>query len=36
VALIDRMGFQVSRTRITDGRCPECGAKVPGVWRKGA
>ncbi|MDQ1334063.1 MAG: pyruvate formate lyase activating enzyme [Thermodesulfobacteriota bacterium] len=33
--LIDRIGFQVNRNRIMDGRCPECGARVPGVWRQG-
>jgi pyruvate formate lyase activating enzyme len=32
--LIDRMGFQVNRNRIVDGGCPECGAQVPGVWRR--
>jgi len=31
--LIDRLGFHVSQNRIMDGRCPECGTGVPGVWR---
>jgi len=35
VLLIDRRGFQVNRNRITDGRCPECGAAVPGIWHRG-
>jgi pyruvate formate lyase activating enzyme len=33
-SLIDRMGFQVNRNRIVDGQCPECGAAVPGIWRR--
>ncbi|MCF8143789.1 MAG: AmmeMemoRadiSam system radical SAM enzyme [Deltaproteobacteria bacterium] len=34
--LIDRMGFQVNRNRIPEGRCPECGTRIPGIWRKDA
>jgi len=34
--LIDRVGFHVSRNRIMEGRCPECGAGVPGIWLQGA
>jgi pyruvate formate lyase activating enzyme len=30
--LIDRVGFQVGRNRLTDGRCPVCGETVPGIW----
>lgn len=30
--LIDRYGFTVHRNAIKDGRCPECGAEIPGVW----
>jgi len=30
--LIDRWGFYVQKNRITDGRCPQCGAGVEGVW----
>ncbi|OQX66190.1 MAG: AmmeMemoRadiSam system radical SAM enzyme [Desulfococcus sp. 4484_242] len=33
--LIERLGFRVNRNRIADGRCPECGATVPGVWLTG-
>jgi pyruvate formate lyase activating enzyme len=32
--LIDRVGFQVARNRINDGRCPACGEAVPGIWRE--
>jgi len=32
-AVVERRGFRVLRNRLTeDGRCPECGAQVPGVW----
>jgi pyruvate formate lyase activating enzyme len=34
--LIDRMGFQVNQNRIPEGRCPECGTWIPGIWRKDA
>jgi len=34
--LIDRMGFQVNQNRIPKGRCPECGTRIPGIWRKDA
>jgi pyruvate formate lyase activating enzyme len=31
--LIERMGFQVLRNRVpSDGVCPECGNRIPGVW----
>jgi pyruvate formate lyase activating enzyme len=30
--LIDRIGFSVRRNRIENGRCPECGAEIPGRW----
>ncbi len=31
--LVERWGYRVSGQRITrDGRCPECGASVPGMW----
>jgi len=33
-AVVERRGFQVLRNRLTEeGRCPDCGASVPGVWR---
>jgi len=30
--LIDRWGFYVQKNRITDGRCPQCGGEIEGVW----
>ena len=30
--LIDRFGFSIAQGRIKEGHCPECNAKVPGVW----
>jgi pyruvate formate lyase activating enzyme len=30
--LIDRWGFYVRDNRIKNGKCPECGAAVDGVW----
>jgi len=33
--LIRRIGFQVRQNRIQDGRCPACGAQIPGVWGSG-
>ena len=31
--LVERMGFRVGRNRITaEGRCPDCGRAIPGVW----
>ncbi len=33
-AVVERRGFRVLRNRLTeDGRCPDCRAPVPGVWR---
>jgi len=32
-ALIERSGYRVRRYRLTpDGRCPSCGASIPGRW----
>ncbi len=32
--LIERFGFRVLRTRLgAEGRCPDCGMILPGVWR---
>lgn len=31
--LIHRIGYQVRQNRIHAGCCPECGLKVPGVWK---
>jgi len=30
--LIERYGFRVLSNRLKDGRCPQCGIKIPGVW----
>jgi pyruvate formate lyase activating enzyme len=30
--LIRRLGFQIVSNRIKDGKCPECGTSIPGVW----
>jgi len=30
--LVDRSGFIVSENRIKDGKCPNCGLEIEGVW----
>lgn len=30
--VIKRVGFRVATNRIKDGKCPECGTAIPGVW----
>ena len=30
--LIRRFGFQIIENRLKEGRCPECGAEIDGVW----
>jgi pyruvate formate lyase activating enzyme len=30
--LIDRWGFTVNANRIQDGKCPDCGAEIEGIW----
>ncbi len=32
--LIRRIGYKVLFNRIKDGRCPFCGQRIPGLWRK--
>lgn len=32
LVLIERLGFRVMRNSITDGRCPQCGSAISGVW----
>jgi pyruvate formate lyase activating enzyme len=33
--LIERTGYVIHRYEITaDGKCPKCGAQVPGIWTK--
>ncbi|WP_319523646.1 AmmeMemoRadiSam system radical SAM enzyme [Breoghania sp.] len=31
--LIERSGFTIRQNRIVDGACPECGARIDGVWQ---
>ncbi len=30
--LIDRWGFTVNENRLQDGKCPDCGAEIDGIW----
>jgi pyruvate formate lyase activating enzyme len=30
--LIDRVGFSIRANRIADGKCPDCGWEIEGVW----
>ncbi len=30
--VVERSGFRVTEARIRGGRCPDCGAVVPGIW----
>ena len=30
--LIKRVGFRIKFNRIADGKCPDCGTAIPGVW----
>ncbi|GAB4277738.1 MAG: AmmeMemoRadiSam system radical SAM enzyme [Candidatus Rifleibacteriota bacterium] len=30
--VIERLGFQVLRSVLTKGKCPDCGYQIPGVW----
>jgi len=31
--LIVRVGYQLQKNIIKDGKCPKCNTKIPGVWR---
>jgi pyruvate formate lyase activating enzyme len=31
--LIERRGYEVTRYRVKDGKCPHCGANIDGVWQ---
>lgn len=33
ILLINRIGFNVSDIIIRNGKCPECGAEISGVWK---
>jgi pyruvate formate lyase activating enzyme len=30
--LIKRTHFELSENRVKDGRCPDCGSRIPGIW----
>ncbi|MEM4347028.1 MAG: AmmeMemoRadiSam system radical SAM enzyme [Candidatus Altiarchaeota archaeon] len=30
--LIERIGYKIKRNDIIDGKCKNCGAKIPGIW----
>ncbi|MHC4442529.1 MAG: AmmeMemoRadiSam system radical SAM enzyme [Planctomycetota bacterium] len=30
--LISRYGYRITSNKITDGKCPKCKTKIPGVW----
>ena len=30
--LIKRVGYRIRFNHITDGKCPNCGTAIPGVW----
>jgi pyruvate formate lyase activating enzyme len=30
--IIERLGFTVNSNRIREGKCPDCGAVVEGIW----
>ena len=32
-ALIERDWHAIARLRLVDGRCPQCTAELPGIWR---
>ncbi len=32
ILLIERYGFKVLKNHLQDGNCPNCKAKIPGVW----
>jgi len=32
--IISRFGFIVAANRLVDGRCPNCGREIPGVWKQ--
>lgn len=32
LVLIERLGYRVMKNSITDGRCPQCGSAISGVW----
>ena len=35
-AVITRLGFKLINNYLKNGRCPHCGASIPGIWSRGA
>ncbi len=33
VLLIERSGYTILQNRLKDGRCPDCGKEIYGVWK---
>ncbi len=31
--LVERIGFTIKSMHITNGKCPYCGTKIPGIWK---
>jgi len=31
--LISRAGFSIRKNRLVNGRCPDCGVALPGIWK---
>ena len=31
--LVGRRGYQVTENNLTDGKCPDCGTLIPGIWK---
>jgi pyruvate formate lyase activating enzyme len=31
--LIERYGFYIRQNRLVDGKCPDCGRVIPGIWK---
>lgn len=34
--LVERSGYRILANRIRSGRCPDCGASIPGIWDRAA
>jgi pyruvate formate lyase activating enzyme len=32
--LIHRRGYQIIENQLANGKCPECGSEIPGVWKQ--
>lgn len=30
--LIDRSGYRIRKNRLKNGKCPDCGLSIPGIW----